>query len=328
MAVFRELDGSVEQTPILDDSVSAIALPLFYGDQLHGVLYVETAETTDFTEEEILLMHTLSDLISGALHNALSFQKAQEQAITDGLTGIKTHRFFMEALSAEWKRSTRAGRTFSMVLIDLDRFKFVNDFHGHLEGDLVLTRIAQLLESTCRRSDVVARYGGDEFVILMPETSIEQACQFAEKLRANISGDSMLHEKNISASLGVASFPAHGSTPQELIQIADASMYLSKHQGGNAVSSASHFDANETKKWKQDVLEAYLGITLKRLFSTGPDAYREIRTRLEQFSQSLSATEPEGAATESNGNGNGTGHAPAAIPPRGDRDDYVSGAGY
>ena len=92
----------------------------------------------DFSEEEVLLLRTLADLIAGALHNALSFQKAQEQAITDGLTGVKTHRFFMEALSAEWKRSTRAGRAFALVLMDLDRFKFVNDFYGHLEGDLVL----------------------------------------------------------------------------------------------------------------------------------------------------------------------------------------------
>ncbi len=313
--ILRELDGSSEQRPMLDDSSSAIALPLFYADQLHGVLYVETAERTDFSDEDILLLHTLSDLISGALHNALTFQKAQAQAITDGLTGIKTHRFFMEALSAEWKRSTRAARTFSVVLIDLDRFKFVNDFHGHLAGDMVLTRIAQLLEQTCRRSDVVARYGGDEFVILMPETTIEQGYQFAQKLCSNIYGDSLLREKNISASVGVASFPIHGSTPQELIQIADASMYLSKHQGGNAVSSASHFDNGETKKWKQDVLEAYLGITLKRLFCTGPEAFREIRSRLEQFSQSLSSNEAGDTAGDKHaGNGRGSDRVPPAIP--------------
>ena len=139
-----------------------------------------------FPEEELQLLSTLADLISGALHDALTFQRAQEQAITDGLTGVKTHRFFMETLSSEWKRATRAGRPFSVVLIDLDRFKFVNDFYGHLEGDLVLQRISQILEQTCRRSDVVARYGGDEFVILMPETNVEQARQLASKLRASI----------------------------------------------------------------------------------------------------------------------------------------------
>ena len=277
--------------PLLQDSVAAIGLPVFYAEQLHGVLYVESSVPIDFTDEEVLLLGTLADLISGALHNALTFQKAQEQAITDGLTGVKTHRFFMEALSAEWKRSTRAGRAFALVLMDLDRFKFVNDFYGHLEGDLVLQRVGHILETNCRRSDVVARYGGDEFVILMPETSMEQARQLASKLRGWISADPLLREKNISASFGIACYPLHGSSPQELIQVADASMYLSKHQGGNAVSTADHFDPNEAKKWKRDVLEAYLGVTLKRLFSTGPDAFEEIYQRLKQFTESLAATE-------------------------------------
>src|SRR2546428_409074 len=189
--------------PVLPGSASAIALPMVYADQLHGVLYVETSEPCDFSEEESLL-RTLADLTSSALHNALAFQKAQEQAITDGLTGVKTHRFFMEALSAEWKRSTRAGRSFSLVLMDLDRFKFVNDFYGHLEGDLVLQRVGHILEQNCRRSDVVARYGGDEFVILMPETNMEHARQLAMKLRGWVSADPLLREKNITASFGIA----------------------------------------------------------------------------------------------------------------------------
>jgi len=277
--------------PLLPDSLAAIALPVFYGEQLHGILYVESSQPADFSEEEVLLLRTLADLIAGALHNALSFQKAQEQAITDGLTGVKTHRFFMEALSAEWKRSTRAGRSFALVLMDLDRFKFVNDFYGHLEGDLVLQRVGHILETNCRRSDVVARYGGDEFVILMPETNMEHARQLASKLRGWVSADPLLREKNISASFGIACYPLHGSSPQELIQVADASMYLSKHQGGNAVSTADHFDPNEAKKWKRDVLEAYLGVTLKRLFATGPEAFEEIYSRLKQFTESLAATE-------------------------------------
>lgn len=292
MASFRAANtAEAALRPMMPDSVAAMALPIFFAEQLHGVLYVESSRDVDFNDEEVLLLGTLADLISGALHNALTFQKAQEQAITDGLTGVKTHRFFMESLSSEWKRSTRAGRAFALVLMDLDRFKFVNDFYGHLEGDLVLQRVGQILEANCRRSDVVARYGGDEFVILMPETSMEQARQLASKLRSWVCADNLLREKNVSASFGIACYPLHGSTPQELIQVADASMYLSKHQGGNAVSTADHFDPTEAKKWKKDVLEAYLGVTLKRLFATGPEAFEEIYQRLKQFTESLAATE-------------------------------------
>ncbi len=311
MVVANYLDSSgTPHQPVLEGSVSAIALPIAYADQLHGVLYVESDQSSDFSQEEILFLGTLADLISGALHNALAFQRAQEQAITDGLTGLKTHRFFMEALSGEWKRSTRADRGFSLVLMDLDRFKFVNDFYGHLDGDLVLQRVAHILDENCRRSDVVARYGGDEFVILMPETDAEQAQLLASKLRSWICADPLLREKNVTSSFGVATYPTHGSTPQELIQVADSSMYLSKHQGGNAVSAAEHCNPDDSKQWKRDVLEAYLGVTLKRLFTTGPDAFVEIYSRIEQFARSLTETE----ASTPPGKGNNASKSDSALP--------------
>jgi diguanylate cyclase (GGDEF)-like protein len=277
--------------PVLEGSENGIALPIVYAEQLHGVLYVETDKSLTFPQEEVLFLTTLADLISGALHNARNFQKAQEQAITDGMTGLKTHRFFMEALTSEWKRSTRAGYSFSLVLLDLDRFKFVNDFYGHLDGDLLLQRVANILELNCRRSDVVARYGGDEFVILMPETDAAQGHQLAAKLRSWICSDAVLRDKNVTSSFGVATFPLNGSTPQELIQAADASMYLSKHQGGNTVSTAEQYNSDDARKWKRDVLDAYLGVALKRQFATGPDAFVEIYSRIEQFARSLAETE-------------------------------------
>jgi len=286
IGMVREANASAPRL-LLADSAAGAALPVTYGEQFLGVLYVESAEACDFPQQDVLLLRTLADLFAGALHNALTFQKAQEQAITDGLTGVKTHRFLMEALSSEWKRSTRANRPLALVLMDLDHFKFVNDFYGHLEGDVVLQRVGHILEQNCRRSDVVARYGGDEFVILMPETSVEQARQLANKLRGWIASDPLLRDKNITASFGIAAFPVHGATPQELIQVADSSMYLSKHQGGNSVSSAEQGDSSERKRWKKDVLEAYLGVTLKRLFATGPEAFEEIYRRLEQFTRSL-----------------------------------------
>jgi diguanylate cyclase (GGDEF)-like protein len=302
--------GSGNVAPVLSGSKSSIALPINYADQLLGVLYVESAEIQEFSDEEILLLRTLADLLAGALHNAQTFQKAQEQAITDGLTGLKTHRFFMEALAAEWKRATRAGRGFSLVLIDLDRFKFVNDFHGHLAGDAVLQRIARVLEQNCRRSDVVSRYGGDEFVVMMPETNLDQALQLAGKLRYCIENEPLLREKNITGSFGLSAFPLHGSTPQELIQAADSAMYISKHQGGNRVSTLEQAEAAEGKHWKRDVLEAYLGVTLKRLFSTGPEAYAEIYRRLEQFASSVKQN-PE--AAHANGHGQVVSGLPFAV---------------
>src|SRR4029077_17569134 len=124
ICVARSLAGAEVCGAVLEGSASVLALPVFYAAPLHGVLYVETAEPTDFSEEDIRLLHTLADLISVALHNALTLQKAQEQAITDGLTGVQTQRFLRESLRAKWTRGPRGSRHFSLVLIDLDRFKF------------------------------------------------------------------------------------------------------------------------------------------------------------------------------------------------------------
>ena len=119
------------------------------------------------------------------------------------------------------------------MLIDLDKFKEVNNTMGHFEGDLVLARVGRLLEQKSRQSNVVARYGGDEFIILMPETGPEQAQVLAERLRQWIATETMLSEHHITGSFGVASFPMHGFSIEDIIRVADAGMYVSKRSGGN-----------------------------------------------------------------------------------------------
>jgi diguanylate cyclase (GGDEF)-like protein len=282
-----ESDESPGNQTMLADSLSAVALPINYAQRLLGVLYVEAAIPWEFSQDELRLLGTTADLLAIGLHNAFTLQKAQEQAITDGLTGAKTHRYLMEALTAEWKRSARASRPFSIVMLDLDHFKFVNDTHGHLAGDVVLQVVARILEQNCRRSDVVSRYGGDEFVILMPETAFDQARQISTKLRAWIGGDRTLREKNVTASFGIASFPLQASNPQQLIQLADAAMYASKHKGGNAVSSLQDLPGHEPVPEHPEASESNVDIAPSSV-TLGPVAFAMVRQEIGQISRSIS----------------------------------------
>jgi diguanylate cyclase (GGDEF)-like protein len=250
---------------------------------LLGVLNVESRDEDAFTQEDVLIMNTLADLLATALHNAFVFQKLQQQSITDGLTGIKTRRFFWEALTSEWRRASRSGRPFSVVLMDLDKFKEVNDGLGHLEGDLVLARVGRLLEQKCRQSNVVARYGGDEFIILMPETGVEQGQILAERLRLWISTDPMLNEHHITGSFGVAAFPVHGYSVEDIIRVADAGMYVSKHAGGDRVSTAEEFAEGETAAVQRQLISGYIEGFLQREH-TGPEHLEELLTTLGKLS--------------------------------------------
>jgi len=250
--------GDGHLAAVLPDSRAVLCIPITYGESLLGVLNVESREENAFSSQDVLIMSTLADLLATALHNTFVFQKLQQQSITDGLTGIKTRRFFWEALTSEWKRASRSGRPFSVVLIDLDKFKDVNDSFGHLEGDLVLARVGRLLEQRCRQSNVVARYGGDEFVILMPETSVDQAHSLAERLRLWLSQDAMLAEHHITGSFGVASFPAHGFSAEDIIRVADAGMYSAKHSGGNRVSMVEEFGDSENLAAQRQQLSTYI----------------------------------------------------------------------
>jgi diguanylate cyclase (GGDEF)-like protein len=266
-------------TGILPDSRAVLCIPITYGESLLGVLNIESRSENAFTPQDVLILNTLADLLSTALHNAFVFQKLQQQSITDGLTGIKTRRFFWEALSAEWKRASRSGRPFSVVLIDLDKFKHVNDNMGHFEGDLVLARVGRLLEQKSRQSNVVARYGGDEFIVLMPETGSEQAQVLAERLRQWLASDPMLAEHQVTGSFGVASFPMHGFSIEDIIRVADAGMYVSKRSGGNQVSTAQEFVEGQDFARQRQQISAYIEGFLQRE-RTGPEQLDEITLTL------------------------------------------------
>jgi diguanylate cyclase (GGDEF)-like protein len=264
---------------ILPDSRAVLCIPITYGDNLLGVLNIESCNENAFAPQDVLILNTLADLLATALHNAFVFQKLQQQSITDGLTGIKTRRFVWEALSAEWKRASRSGRPFSVVLIDLDKFKEVNDTMGHFEGDLVLARVGRLLEQKSRQSNVVARYGGDEFIVLMPDTGAEQAQVLAERLRQWIAADAMLSEHRITGSFGVASFPMHGFSIEDIIRVADAGMYVSKRSGGNLVSTAQEYVEGQDFARQRQQISAYIEGFLQREH-TGPEHVEELTSTL------------------------------------------------
>lgn len=275
--------GSSSLGGVLPDSRAVLCVPINFGETLLGVLNVESRNENAFNPQDVLILNTLADLLATALHNSFVFQKLQQQSITDGLTGIKTRRFFWEALSSEWKRASRSGRPFSVVLIDLDKFKEVNDSLGHLEGDLVLARVGRLLEQKCRQSNVVARYGGDEFIILMPETGIEQAQVLAERLRLWLATDPMLEEHQITGSFGVASFPVHGFSAEDIIRVADAGMYVSKHAGGNQVSTAELISDGEGSAVQRRLVSGYIEGFLQRE-STRPEDLEELVGTLRKLS--------------------------------------------
>jgi diguanylate cyclase (GGDEF)-like protein len=283
---FTLAQGDHFEPGLMDSSKSVLCIPLAYGDTLLGVVNIESTKESAFSIQDVLLLRTLGDLLSTALHNAFIFQKMQHQSITDALTGLKTRRFFLESLSQEWKRASRSGRPFSVVLIDLDKFKEVNDTEGHLEGDLVLARVGRLLEQKCRQSNVVARYGGDEFVILMPETGVEQALTLSERLRLWMATDPMLSERHVTGSFGVASFPLHGSSTEDIVRVADAGMYVSKHAGGNRVSTAEEVSEKEGSAMQRQQISSFVEGFLQR-DDTSSDHLTELMSNLRRMCSSM-----------------------------------------
>jgi len=165
--------------------------------------------------------------------------KLQEQAIRDPLTGAFNRRFFAESLDKEVARSIRDGVPFSVVIMDVDHFKQFNDTFGHKCGDIVLQSLANFLKDNTRRGDIICRYGGEEFVILMPDASLASAYERAEMWRSKFESYIVEYEGqslSITFSVGVAGYPVHGVTGDEVLQSADRALYLSKTNGRNRVT--------------------------------------------------------------------------------------------
>lgn len=167
-------------------------------------------------------------------------QELQELSITDGLTGLSNRKHLIDTLATEVARARRLERSFSLMMIDIDRFKQYNDVHGHPAGDRLLITIASLFKNSIRSIDYAARYGGEEFLLLLREAGTESALQAAERIRMRVASERFTagHEE-ITVSVGVGTFPEHGDTPETLIASADATLYEAKRRGRNRVVLAA-----------------------------------------------------------------------------------------
>jgi diguanylate cyclase (GGDEF)-like protein len=196
----------------------------------------------------ILLAFISTVVITGLVLSALKIERGRameplervlgelrEQAVTDPLTGLYNRRYLWEFLRREWIRAKRRNDTLAVIMIDLDHFKRVNDAHGHEAGDFVLTAVAGLLRNRIRSSDIVCRYGGEEFALVLPEASLENVRLRAEDIRMAIKDLDLTHQGvplgRITASLGIALFPDHVDDPDSLMQAADAALYEAKGAG-------------------------------------------------------------------------------------------------
>lgn len=216
-------------------------------DRLRQAVRVLRSSNQELSARESSLERTVDErtraLVEANRRLRATNRQLQTLAVRDGLTGLFNHRSFMEHLELEVARSTRYKRSFTLLFLDLDDFKQVNDRHGHLTGDAVLERLAELLRGGplgLRASDLSARYGGEEFCVLLPETDLEGGRTKAERLREAVQGcDWEAHGLGVAdavtVSIGVATYPVHGDTPTQLLQAADTALYEAKRQGKNRV---------------------------------------------------------------------------------------------
>jgi len=190
-----------------------------------------------FTTYEAEILEVLGNQVSVAIDNARMYQQVEAMAVTDGLTQLYNHRKFQEILDSEFRRAQRYNTFLSILLIDIDRFKSINDTKGHPVGDEVLKKIAGLIRRFIRETDFPCRYGGEEFVLVLPNTSTKEAVTIAERIRKSVEKSTFIlnnkEELNITISIGIASYPADTKEKQELVDKADKALYFAKESGRN-----------------------------------------------------------------------------------------------
>ena len=225
------------------DTRSVVCVPIKGKEKVLGVIeLVNCLGRESFRMEDIPILKSLADYAAIALENARYIQRIHELTITDDCTALYNARHLNFVLDAEIYRSTRYGYEFSVIFLDLDHFKQVNDTHGHLVGSKLLWMIGDLIKGHLRLIDYAFRYGGDEFVVLLPQTAKQNSLMVVRRLRDLLNskvffGDEGLNIK-VTASFGVASFPADGRTRRELLRMADEAMYLVKNTTRNSIAVA------------------------------------------------------------------------------------------
>jgi len=214
-----------------------VTIPLKIEKEIVGVLNINDGEQDSFEESSLEMVLDISDFISMSVSNAILYEQTKQLAVTDGLTGISNRPNMEQALQNEFERSMRYGSPLSVVLLDVDHFKGVNDTYGHQKGDEILVAIASLLKKVCRANDIAARYGGEEFLMILPQSNAQGAFKIAERVREemmkmNFTGN----ESNFSVttSCGVAELDRDFiKNTDQLVAIADHALYEAKNSGRN-----------------------------------------------------------------------------------------------
>lgn len=230
------MDGRNEPDPNSQGIRPLAAVPLIYQKRFMGVLLVRSDDPTRvWQENEVLLLRTVADQVTVAVNHARLFLQMQQQALTDGLTGCFNRRSFEMQLERDLHMAKRMRLPVSLILLDLDNFKQVNDTYGHEVGDVALRLLSENLREELRAVDTAARYGGEEFAVILPQAGIEGARTVAERLRQRIAQMVVPGVGHITASFGVATFPQHASSRDTLLIAADRALYDAKNAGRNCV---------------------------------------------------------------------------------------------